>query len=366
MKDLRGNHAILRDNLLFVPLNEFNMSKKAFQMILIWCCALGAITGFGQQVNDPGVQSSGQLESCKLVLAKAQKALQLKANDECRTLIQCVSCEDPQTKQKTCVKVVAQPQRSKCGQAVEVVPLEQGSATSGFQNGFEVEIVQWPCYERGVSLEAVVVGNGEESVDGKAQASAYSFLWEIDGGKGGHGSILSCIQGSKATVRVTKLSTGVSVIRSVKLRGIKKVDPKPVAPSDDLVAVYRKTSCENRCAAFEAKIFKDGTAVWKGISNVATVGEQKGKVSVDAINSLLAEAKKKNFYRLNNRYPDYPVLDGSITTLYLKEGAEAKQVEAAESAPAEFTQLVQKFEEILAKMGWKTALAADKPGMNRQ
>jgi hypothetical protein len=72
---------------------------------------------------------------------------------------------------------------------------------------FSYDLMLSYCFGGGATVR-VDLANPEE----------YVFLWEVDGGHGGHdSSSIACICGTSATVHVTRLSDGVKISRTAAL-----------------------------------------------------------------------------------------------------------------------------------------------------
>lgn len=292
---------------------------------------------------------------CEQAVAKAQKSLQEQADAECRTVMQCVECM--RDKEKTCKSVVAHPVKPTCsgGLKVKVTPKVLNNDPNKSKPGFNVEIFQSQCYGGGVNLEAVVVSDGEASPDGKAQAAAYSYLWEVGSGKGGHSSSVSCVTASTARVQITKIATGETVVREIS---ISSSADKNTALPEELVMAYRKNGCFGTCSAYEVKIYENGTITWEGIANTGTPGKATNRIDDGTLNAIRQNAKNNGFYQLKEQYPDYPVMDAASTTIYANDGSGELEhqvtVSAVADMPGGFAALANQMEELIARYGWKT------------
>ena len=328
------------------------MKNLIFPGLFMLLFSLLSTAGFGQQ--KPASSTTPQkLLPCEEAVKAARKANQVRANAECRTVFQCVECIDSRSKEKTCKSLSVQPDKKSCLNASEIPQnINIGTSPSDKQTvvePFGLEIIQNHCYNGGVSLEAIVPTDGQSNIDGKAQATMYSFLWEIDGGKGGHAAVLNCVTGKKATVRVTKLSSGEAVTRVVNLSGSSVQSAKATSK---LVAAYRKTSCFGVCPAYEVQIFDDGLVTWNGIMNTGTPGKARKQMDKSEVTKVQEKAALTNFFSMNDHYPDYPIVDASATIIYMSGNTKEKQVTAITGAPKGFYDLEQHFKELIATNGW--------------
>ncbi len=331
-----------------------NTISRAFSALLLLFFAASV---YGQKPTAGSAsQTSTSLPGCSKAVAGVKKGLQAQANAECRTVFQCVECMNEKTKQKSCVNVAVQPEKSACATAANVNAEVAKTDSNNEGPGFAVEVLQSSCYAGGAALEAVVAVDGQLKPDGKMMKTEYSYLWEVDGKKGGHSPFLDCVSGQKATVIVTRLSTGKTVSRTVVLNNA-AVAAKPSTKSE-LVAVYRKTSCYGTCPVFEAQFYADGTVTWNGISNVATKGKRTGRWGPAVpVNVLKDKAAQVKFFDMAAHYPDYPVWDASSTVVYVNNGTKQHQVSATTGAPDGFAALVAEMESLIAGNGWSSKAA---------
>lgn len=123
----------------------------------------------------------------------------------------------------------------------------------------------------------------------------------------------------------------------------------------DLVASLSKTGCFGSCPVFEAQIWADGTATWKGIKNVDRVGVFTAKVPKNWLKDLEVKANETHFFSWLPRYPKHgkEVPDLPMTTCFFKkEGTENKVVDAGD-APADLRRFEKYFWEQLDLLQWE-------------
>lgn len=150
---------------------------------------------------------------CDELLPMKYRALQDEANAECKTIDICLECVDRKSGFKLYATLVVQPNDPKCKPlekiATEPDALHRGGTPSKPAH-FKVEIIQSPCINGGNNLQAFIPGWGTDSRE-------FSFLWEVDGVKGGHLPSLFCACGKQAKLRVAHNSSGESVVVAIKL-----------------------------------------------------------------------------------------------------------------------------------------------------
>jgi hypothetical protein len=175
--------------------------------------------GFAQTGNSQTKQATekksttalAQTNYCDQVIANTNKRLKEEANATCATQHTCVECTDRTTMMKIYATMVVQPDKPGCKVATEIAisddAVSRGTET---RTGFRAELLQSPCFAGGTNLEVFLPGYGQASRE-------FSYLWEIDGGKGGHLPTIQCACGKEAKVKVTQLATGESITLVAKL-----------------------------------------------------------------------------------------------------------------------------------------------------
>ena len=122
-----------------------------------------------------------------------------------------------------------------------------------------------------------------------------------------------------------------------------------------LVASMSKTACFGSCPVFEAQVWADGTATWKGIKNVDRVGMFTAKVPKNWLKDLEVKANETNFFSWLPHYPKQgkEVPDLPVTTCFFKkEGTENRVVDAGD-APADLRRFEKYFWEQLDILEWE-------------
>lgn len=88
--------------------------------------------------------------------------------------------------------------------------------------------------------------------------------------------------------------------------------------SSELFLTITKTPCYGKCPAYIAKIYSNGDVEFNGKSFVDFIGEHKGSLNADQINSIKNKIIEINFFELNDKYDsnvtDFPscILDVNI------------------------------------------------------
>ncbi len=160
-----------------------------------------AITVSAQKATTP---TTVKVTYCDAALPAAEKRLKADANNTCTTQHICVECTERTSKVTIAATVVVQPDKGNCKPVTDITCKECDAVD------FTARILQSPCFAGGTNLEVLLPGYGEGSRE-------FSYLWEIDGGKGGHLPSIQCACGKEARVRVTQLATGKSMTLIAKL-----------------------------------------------------------------------------------------------------------------------------------------------------
>ncbi|MBK9013776.1 MAG: hypothetical protein IPM82_06640 [Saprospiraceae bacterium] len=96
--------------------------------------------------------------------------------------------------------------------AIELVAQSENNSSfeqktgAKINNLFDYNIISSFCYADGLSLGVNI-----------AYPKKYTYLWEINGGPGGHNITVDCVCGSYAKIRVMRLSDGLQVSKIIFL-----------------------------------------------------------------------------------------------------------------------------------------------------
>jgi len=160
--------------------------------------------------------------ACDLIIENAQAELQKEADAGCKTAMRCVACTDKKSGAVVYANMVAHP---KClpqsdAKAAAAAPTDRKKPTGVTATATDTrpapphfEIIQERCEDgSGADLTVFIPGNAM-----RCSKDQYSFLWEIDGGKGGHAPDLQCACGKVAELTVTDIKTGLSQTKRLEL-----------------------------------------------------------------------------------------------------------------------------------------------------
>ena len=162
------------------------------------------------------------LPACDVILSSTKAEMQKVADATCKSVTRCVPCSDARLGQDVYVTLVVNPIAADCvpakAQASGTVQAERAppptpAANEVLPENPVFEIRQARCEDgTGVDLDVFIPGNAMQ-----CSKDQYAFLWEIDGGKGGHAPTLNCACGKTAQLTVTDIKTGRSLTKEVTL-----------------------------------------------------------------------------------------------------------------------------------------------------
>jgi len=127
------------------------------------------------------------------------------------------------------------------------------------------------------------------------------------------------------------------------------------ANQEELLIRLERTACFGKCPVYSLMIKGDGTVIYSGVDFVQTRGIQETTVSMDAINQLVMEFEKADYFSLNDNYTNFGVSDmPSVNTSISIEGKTKaiKHYLGDRSAPKQLTELENKIDEIVNSAQW--------------
>jgi hypothetical protein len=122
--------------------------------------------------------------------------------------------------------------------------------------------------------------------------------------------------------------------------------------TDSLFFSLERTVCFGACKAYRIEVFRGGHATYDGRANVEKIGLFTGRVGRDTLDLLLEEAKRINFFDLQDRY-DSEVTDLPSTIVRVVAMGRDKKVVGRTGYPEKFRAFVEYAEELLLPMPWK-------------
>lgn len=114
-----------------------------------------------------------------------------------------------------------------------------------------------------------------------------------------------------------------------------------LAQPQEPVLVFQRTPCHGTCPVYTATIFADGRVEYDGQRFVNLLGKHTLNLPVATVNELLAEAKRINFNKFQERYSgNTSDLPANIITVH-PAGQPLKAVYAEENVPAELESYIK-------------------------
>lgn len=82
---------------------------------------------------------------------------------------------------------------------------------------------------------------------------------------------------------------------------IARVEAQQKCEGDLLITIYR-SACLGDCPSYSARIYADGTVVYVGQFGVKQIGERRHKISQGAIQALIKEFQRLDYWSLKDNY----------------------------------------------------------------
>jgi len=97
-----------------------------------------------------------------------------------------------------------------------------------------------------------------------------------------------------------------------------------MAKEKEMITIER-TACYGACPVYTARIFADGTVIYRGEHFVKLTGEIRFQISEKRVSDLIEAFETIDFFSLNNLYPT-DVSCGPSTILTFAHGGRRKRV----------------------------------------
>jgi len=127
------------------------------------------------------------------------------------------------------------------------------------------------------------------------------------------------------------------------------------AATEDLVITLERTPCFGKCPVYSLKIKGDGAVIYAGEEFVKTEGIQESTISEDAIQQLITEFEKADYFSLKDSYTAFGVSDMPFVNTSITIGGKTKAINhylGDRSAPEQLTKLENKIDEIVNSAQW--------------
>ncbi len=127
------------------------------------------------------------------------------------------------------------------------------------------------------------------------------------------------------------------------------------AAGENIAIELERTACFGSCPVYSLKIKGDGTVIYSGVQFVKIKGIQETTISMDAVNQLLLEFEKANYFSLNDSYTKFGKSDMPSANTSITIGDQTKAVKhyhGDSTAPQKLTELENKIDETVNSAQW--------------
>jgi hypothetical protein len=118
----------------------------------------------------------------------------------------------------------------------------------------------------------------------------------------------------------------------------------------EILITIERTSCFGSCPVYSAKIYADGTVVYKGTEFVKVKGKKQYNISQERIKTLIEEFQKINYFSLKDKYDadenGMSITDQPTTITSISLDGKQKSVVNYYCAPKELEKLEEKIESL--------------------
>ena len=131
--------------------------------------------------------------------------------------------------------------------------------------------------------------------------------------------------------------------------------PSSSISGEELLIRLERTACFGKCPVYSLMIKGDGTVIYSGVDFVQTRGIQETTISIDAINQLVAEFEKADYFSLKDSYTAFGVSDMPSANTSISMGGKTKAINhylGDRSAPEQLTELENRIDEIVNSAQW--------------
>jgi PKD repeat protein len=141
----------------------------------------------------------------------------------------------------------------------------------------------------------------------------------------------------------------------ITITGLAAGTTLPFNTGEELIITLERTACFGTCPVYSLKINGDGSVIYAGVDFVQTRGIQETTISMDAVEQLLTEFEKADYFSLNDSYTSFGVSDMPSVNTSISMGGKTKAIKhylGDLSAPEQLTELENKIDEIVNSAQW--------------
>jgi len=141
----------------------------------------------------------------------------------------------------------------------------------------------------------------------------------------------------------------------VSITGSAAGKTSPLSTQKELVIKLERTACFGKCPVYSLMIKGDGTVIYAGVQFVKTTGIQETKISMDAVNQLILDFEKADYFSLKESYTKFGKSDMPSANTSISIGGRTKAIKhylGDLTAPKQLTELENKIDEIVNSAQW--------------
>lgn len=127
-----------------------------------------------------------------------------------------------------------------------------------------------------------------------------------------------------------------------------------VTPARVPVASLYRGACLGRCPEYQVDVYADGEVRFRGVRNVATVGEATGHLDEAQLAALTSRFENANFRGFAGRYENIDTSDLPLVIIAF-QGRMVRHAHGDSGAPPELTQLEDEFDQLVGTARWTSA-----------
>lgn len=308
---------------------------------------------FAQKASTPDARpTKTTVTYCDDMIAKTKVALDKQSSKTCSTAKRTIPCSDRKSGFPVIVTIISQPTKKGCPNIVQIKdvvasePVSRGGGKEAAMRDFTVNVIQEQCSRGGVTLTAFIPDS-----DQTEKKKIFDVQWMTAGNVFDTDMVADCVTKDKITLKVTKIATGETIIKSITPY---KGEVADESSKDPKMFGFEKTPCFGECPTYQVAIHESGKAVWMGKANVDKKGEWVATVGPKKMDYLKNEARKANYMSLNEKYPvEGQVADAPITITYVRDGDKEKVIKNTFGGPDALVSFEEALNKVISALAWK-------------
>lgn len=126
-----------------------------------------------------------------------------------------------------------------------------------------------------------------------------------------------------------------------------------VTPAKQPLASLYRGPCLGRCPEYQVDVYADGAVRFRGLGNVATMGEATGHLDEAQLAALTARFEAANFRGFAGRYENIDTSDLPLVIIAY-QGRMVRHAHGDSGAPSELTKLEDDVDTLIGTKPWVT------------